>query len=82
MSGYDYSSPDRCDAATTAHTNTPTERRRASLYIAGRAHNRDDARLLLEALGLIDTGRRWKASIHTRRRKAAEAADKIKEFRQ
>ena len=69
MTGHDYYSPDRRDAATAARTNPPEEQHRAALYVCSRATDTADARLLLEALGLVDTGVRWQASIHTRHRK-------------
>lgn len=37
-----------------ARPNTPDERRKAALYVAGMAGDADDARHLLDALGLLD----------------------------
>ena len=36
---------------------TRAQKHAASLYVAGKAHDADDARLLLQALGLIDSER-------------------------
>lgn len=43
-------------ALLTDARNTPAERKAATLTVADRAHDADDARLILDALGLLDTG--------------------------
>ena len=65
----DYYIPDRRDAATAARTNPPEEQHRAALYVCSRATDVEDARELLQALGLVESGVQWQASIHTRHRK-------------
>lgn len=49
---------DDCRVAGPVHPNTPEQRRRAALYVAGMAEDVDDARELLDALGLLDGGGR------------------------
>lgn len=53
---------ERGHAATRTRSNTPDERRSAALYVCSRATDRGDATELLQALGLIGPGFRWKAT--------------------
>lgn len=48
------------------------ERRKAALYVCGRAENADDATELLLALGLLNPGFKWSQSSRNRRRRVAE----------
>lgn len=45
---------DDCRVAGPVHPNTPEQRQRAALYVAGHARDVDDARLILDALGLTE----------------------------
>ena len=47
---------ERGHATTSGRDTTVDERRKAALYVCGRARNRDDATQLLQALGLVDAG--------------------------
>ena len=60
-------------AATSGRNTTDLQRRKAALYVCGRARDRDDALHLLEALGLVDAGFHWvTTNPHGPRKKVTE----------
>lgn len=65
---------ERGRASTRQRSSTDDQRRKAALYVCHRACDVDDARDLLEALGLVDPGFRWRTDRpHGPRKKVTDA---------